>query len=246
MPDGIIATPVTKSNLRCHAGSTHISFDWSTNTSLDPEKYLTFSVYPAAEGTLLFTPLDTLRIVASDNAGVMKLAFRYQVDSTFNDLGDVADFSPGTDYGAGKLDTLSFGFQQDVVADSITFRLYGFNAAGESQMLFITNIDVTFQLNIPVSIEHGDTYTERPPNLAFYPNPFSDQAMLPLVLTKPTQVNLTIYDMLGREIETLIDTQLPAGNHRIHWQAAGLRSGLYFFRIQMDDELRTGSLTLVR
>ncbi len=64
-----------------------------------------------------------------------------------------------------------------------------------------------------------------------YPNPFNPSTDIEFYLDRSGQVELTIYNLLGQKVETLIDEYLGFGMHKIHWTASGLASGIYFYRI---------------
>ncbi|MCK4295788.1 MAG: T9SS type A sorting domain-containing protein, partial [Candidatus Marinimicrobia bacterium] len=67
-----------------------------------------------------------------------------------------------------------------------------------------------------------------------YPNPFNPTTVIPFILEKSSIVRLTIYDMLGREIETLLDNKMNPGNYKINFDATGLASGTYVYRLDVD------------
>jgi uncharacterized protein (DUF362 family) len=67
---------------------------------------------------------------------------------------------------------------------------------------------------------------------ANYPNPFNPSTMIVFYNPKNDFVKLKVYDITGREIETLIDGVVPAGEHRLQWSAAGLASGVYLCRME--------------
>jgi hypothetical protein len=80
-----------------------------------------------------------------------------------------------------------------------------------------------------------------------YPNPFNPSTTIEFTVGKlhergsgTERVTLTIYDLLGREVRTLVNQQMPYGRHRVHWdgtndhgQAVG--SGVYTYRLQAGD-----------
>ena len=72
-----------------------------------------------------------------------------------------------------------------------------------------------------------------------YPNPFNPSTMIVFYLPKAEFVRLKIYDITGREIETLIEGQVPAGEHRLQWTAQGLASGVYLCRMESRDYSET-------
>ena len=60
-----------------------------------------------------------------------------------------------------------------------------------------------------------------------YPNPFNPSTTIAFDLPRATRVTLRIFDIAGREVETLVDREMPAGFHATSWNAATLPSGVY-------------------
>jgi hypothetical protein len=68
-----------------------------------------------------------------------------------------------------------------------------------------------------------------------YPNPFNPSTTISFVLSNPGLVTLKIYDVLGREVATLLDKeQLEAGEQRLEYNADNLTSGIYFYRLNVN------------
>jgi len=65
-----------------------------------------------------------------------------------------------------------------------------------------------------------------------YPNPFNPSTTIQYTLNESTQVKLTVYDRLGREVVTLVDESQTAGTYTVQFDAANLPSGTYFYRIK--------------
>ncbi len=65
-----------------------------------------------------------------------------------------------------------------------------------------------------------------------YPNPLNPETVIAFSLPKMELARLKIYDALGREVATLANGVMPAGEHRIRWRSNGLASGVYFYRLQ--------------
>jgi hypothetical protein len=65
-----------------------------------------------------------------------------------------------------------------------------------------------------------------------YPNPFNPTTLIQYTLPNEGIVTLTIYDVLGREVRILINGYQEAGNHSIYFDASGLESGIYFYRLE--------------
>ncbi len=79
-----------------------------------------------------------------------------------------------------------------------------------------------------------------------YPDPFNPSTTIDYDLPKQSHVVLKIYDVLGREITTLVDNDVQAGYHSVRWDAGNVASGLYLYRITAGDFLMTKKMTVVR
>jgi hypothetical protein len=83
-----------------------------------------------------------------------------------------------------------------------------------------------------------------------FPNPFNPRTTISFDIPHTAHVQLTIYDILGRQVRRLIDTQ-PAGQHKITWDATDnygqhVAAGLYFCRMEAGDYIKVIKLALVK
>jgi len=78
------------------------------------------------------------------------------------------------------------------------------------------------------------------------PNPFNASTMIRYHLSEPCYIELKIVDMLGKEIETLIERHMPAGTHDITWNGSNMPSGIYVYRLEMGNRVKTRKLILQR
>ena len=79
-----------------------------------------------------------------------------------------------------------------------------------------------------------------------YPNPLNPVTTIRFALARAVNVNLTIYDILGRRVAVLVDESMGAGNHDVKFDGTGLASGVYFYRIQAGSFVETKKFCLVR
>ena len=79
-----------------------------------------------------------------------------------------------------------------------------------------------------------------------YPNPFNPSTMIRYEIPKESFVSLKIYDVLGREVKTLVNEDKPAGSYEINFNAASLSSGIYFYRIKAGSFVQTKKLMLLK
>jgi len=64
-----------------------------------------------------------------------------------------------------------------------------------------------------------------------YPNPFNPFTVIPITIKENSTVELTLYDMLGSEVEKLVNESMNAGEYKVTLQANGIASGVYFYRL---------------
>jgi hypothetical protein len=79
-----------------------------------------------------------------------------------------------------------------------------------------------------------------------YPNPFNPTTTINYFIAKESFVQLKIYDILGREIKTLVNEQMPAGKHSVRFDATDLSSGIYFYQIKAGDFSQSKKMILIR
>jgi hypothetical protein len=79
-----------------------------------------------------------------------------------------------------------------------------------------------------------------------YPNPFNPSTIISFNLPTRTFVTLKIFDLLGREVATLISEELSAGNYSRQWNASKLPSGIYFYRLQAGSYAQSKKLVLLK
>jgi hypothetical protein len=65
-----------------------------------------------------------------------------------------------------------------------------------------------------------------------FPNPFNPNTTIQFALPKPDKVKLAVYDVNGKLVRELVQRAMPAGQHKITFNAGGLVSGLYFYRLE--------------
>ncbi len=78
------------------------------------------------------------------------------------------------------------------------------------------------------------------------PNPFNPTTEIRFNLPETMMTTLAIYDLLGKEVARLVDGSLTAGEHRIVWQAAGMPSGMYLYRLSAGSQVQVKRMTLQR
>jgi hypothetical protein len=116
-------------------------------------------------------------------------------------------------------------------------------SAGEQYYYRITTVDVhgnesipTPELGITISALPGISGADLPDEFGLsqnFPNPFNPSTMIRYALPARTLVRLTVFNMLGQQVALLQNGEQEAGRHDVRFDAQGLPSGLYFYRLQV-------------
>jgi minor extracellular serine protease Vpr len=79
-----------------------------------------------------------------------------------------------------------------------------------------------------------------------YPNPFNSSTTIRFSIPGRQKVRLSVYDLLGREVVTLIDTEMKAGLHSVVYDANGLASGVYLYKLSVDSFVSVKRFILIK
>jgi hypothetical protein len=79
-----------------------------------------------------------------------------------------------------------------------------------------------------------------------YPNPFNPSTQINFAVSEKSFVTLKVYDILGKEISTLVNAELDAGYHKATFNAENLASGIYIYTITAGDFVNTKKMMLIR
>jgi len=79
-----------------------------------------------------------------------------------------------------------------------------------------------------------------------YPNPFNPTTTIRFTISDVRFTTLKIYDVLGREVATLVNEEKPTGNYEVEFNGTGLPSGIYFYNLKAGDYMETRKMVLLR
>jgi hypothetical protein len=79
-----------------------------------------------------------------------------------------------------------------------------------------------------------------------YPNPFNPTTMIKFGIPKSGMVKLSVFDILGREVAIILNSELKAGNYEINFNASQLAAGVYFYKLSSGDFTDTRKMILVK
>lgn len=79
-----------------------------------------------------------------------------------------------------------------------------------------------------------------------YPNPFNPVTTINFELPNTANVNLTVYNMLGQKVATLVSGHKAAGSYSVKWNAENLSSGMYLYRLEFDNKVLSRKMLLLK
>ena len=79
-----------------------------------------------------------------------------------------------------------------------------------------------------------------------YPNPFNPTTTIQFSLNTASPVKLTVFDILGQEVATLVNEYKSVGSHKVQWRANTMPSGVYYYRLEADGFSKTHKMVLMK
>ena len=79
-----------------------------------------------------------------------------------------------------------------------------------------------------------------------YPNPFTPSTSFEYAVAKAGDVNITIYNALGQEVTTLVNSHMAAGSYTVNWDASHMASGVYFYSMTAPGFSATQKMLLLK
>lgn len=79
-----------------------------------------------------------------------------------------------------------------------------------------------------------------------YPNPFNPSTVIKYQIPRNGNVKIIIYDMLGREVKTLVNGFKQKGQREVQFDASGLSSGVYIYRIEANEFSASRKMVLLK
>ena len=187
--------------------------------------------YKALDGTGLWTPLTVSGFPTEMEATAIEVG----TDTVYCSVGSDIYYLPvgGTSW--------SLGYSYPV-GTRINFLYWDELLAGSDLGLY------AFFNNAATAI-NGDSNSQLPDGFVLnqnYPNPFNPGTVISYFLPKTSQVHLTVYNVLGQQVATLVNADQSAGLHRINFNATTLSTGIYFYRLEAGEFAATQKMVLMK
>jgi hypothetical protein len=98
----------------------------------------------------------------------------------------------------------------------------------------------------PVGVEDENLVADKFELLQNFPNPFNPTTKIEYRISDRSFVSLKVYNILGDEVATLVNEEKPAGIYNVNFNATGLSSGMYLYKIQAGNFVETRKMILMK
>lgn len=133
---------------------------------------------------------------------------------------------------------------------TLTVQRLGYETESRQIVIGTSNLDtVNFYLDTLNVIGIVNISSNVPDNFSLgqnYPNPFNPETKIKFSVKQSSFSELKIFDILGREVKTLVNENLKAGEYEVSFNASGLPSGIYFYRLNIADFTHTKKMVLIK
>lgn len=207
--------------------------------------------------------IDSLKTVfANPNPGLVIQPDSLDFDSTQTSLNfyisnpgtGTLDWSVSDDSDWIKVSPSSGNTTTETDEVTVTADTTGLNPGSYFGTVLVTSnggeaaVSVSITIPMPVSVELGHTQP-LPEEFALgqnYPNPFNPSTTIKYILPESCHVLLKVYDVVGKEMETLVNEFQTIGAHEMTWQTKGLSSGVYFYTLKAGGFSESKKLLLLK
>ncbi len=160
--------------------------------------------------------------------------------SIFNPLGGIFKPSPiigiGLKFGMDLSGTNAVPFSFATLVDDLEVKYNQTGTIEKWDGFNDTTTDVSGGLSVPTEFKLEQNY----------PNPFNPATIIKFSVPQMERVNLKVYDLLGREVATLVNEEKAPGSYEVKFDGSNLASGTYFYRLQAGDFVQVKKMMLMK
>ena len=176
--------------------------------------------------------LKTIESIEPSSVGTAIFKYETMFDST-SSQGSLKGKSVGVEY-----------IGTDYKAVTLSFPLYYMNLSEAKELTEYILIN-KFEEVMPVEKDENVLPSEYSLSQN-YPNPFNPTTNIEFNLPVSSFVKLVLYDILGKEIAVLVNNDISAGSYNVNFDATGLPSGVYFYRLEAGEQIITKKMILMK
>ncbi|MDH3268054.1 MAG: T9SS type A sorting domain-containing protein [Ignavibacteria bacterium] len=208
------------------------------------------SINDVSDATFTIAPGPMITVTAPNGGELWLAGTDHNITWTRQSVSQVK-IEYSTDNGSVWIDVVAttpavFGFYNWTIPNTPSTQcLVRISDAGNAAVNDVS--DNAFTIEEAVSVE--DLKSGIPEEYALYqnyPNPFNPSTKIEFAIPSPSQVTIDVFNQLGEQIATILNSNLSAGYYKVEFDASNLPSGLYFYRILSGNFVETRKMVLLR
>jgi len=190
------------------------------------------------------TPVELIAFNAS--ATINSVNLNWQSSTETNNQGFEIERSDWLETKSEKWKSIGFVNGNGTTTESQSYSFRDENVTSGKYMYRLKQIDFDGSFEYSNSIE-----VEISTPIIFtldqnYPNPFNPSATISYQLPKTGNVNLKVFDVLGKEVATLVNMEQTSGSYKVEFNGSGLASGIYYYQLRASDFIETKKMILLK
>ena len=226
------------------------ALSWGDETEENPGRYVELSVSPTPGNRFIADSVSVYLL--GGGTSTMRVNMYSSTDPTFatrtllNVDSAIALVNSGSATSSDR-----FAFALNATAEpgqSVYIRLYPYymGAPSTSKYLYTQLAIITGTTETSNGVGGTGSEPDAWQLAQNYPNPFNPSTVISYQLATPTRVRIAVFDILGNEVRELVNGFEDAGAHQVRFDASGLSTGMYVYRIQAGSFTQSRSMMLVR
>ena len=189
------------------------------------------------------------------NADNSLLALRIKIEDGMN-FSKVTGFTGVVNGSAIQLPTGNYAITEQTVVIDLNYNVISSNQLSSGQQVIVwsivdaatnkTALQIQSKTSAPTGVEESPVVVDEFVLEQNYPNPFNPATTISFTLQADQLVSLKVFNALGEEVRTLINSNLAKGTHNINFNADGLSSGFYLYRLESGNQVQVRKMMLLK
>jgi hypothetical protein len=176
------------------------------------------------------TPVELVSFTAKAVGGDVTLKWKTETET--NNKGFEVERSQNSKVKSQKWGKVGFVEGNGTTTDEHTYQFEDQSISSGNYLYRLRQIDFNGSFEYSKKVEVDVTTPNKFSLQQNYPNPFNPTTEIKFTLPADSKVTLSVYNVLGQKVETLINGNLASGEHNVRFDASLLNSGVYFYRIE--------------
>ena len=215
--------------------------------------YLNHANQPITFGDLSVDQFVEVKMIR--NADSSLLALRIKIEDGMN-FSKVNGFTGIVNGSSIQLPTGNYNINNQTVVIDNNYNLINVNQLTNGQQVIVwavvdpssnkTALQIQSKISSPTGVEEAPVVVDEFVLEQNYPNPFNPSTMISFTILADQLVTLKVFNALGEEVKTLVNGNLSKGTHSINFNADGLSSGFYLYKLESGNQVQVRKMMLLK